>query len=238
MNDSQSFQRFAAITAIVSFPLALISAVLSGMVNNFSPDVAINPALMLSAGTRGAILIRWSMILDMLGNYLPVLPIALFMQHWLRSRSPFWVHFFTTCGLGFGLIGSVGAVALAAVQPPLIAAYTQASTEQRVVLETIFGAVWYIVFGGIWNILGEGLAGLWFIGIGLLLRSERGLLGLVGVIVGVSALLDSLGNLLEFESLALMGVFIYIILGPIWILWFGIDLLRQPVQIAEAQTAP
>lgn len=231
MKDDQSFQRFAAITAIVSFPLALASIVLSGMVTNFSPDVATNPVLMLAVGTSGANLVRWGMILDMLGNYLPILPIALFVQYWLRTKSPAWIRFYTTCGLGFGIIGSVGAVALAAVQPPLINAYTQASPEQRSILEAIFGATWYIVFGGVWNILGELLAGLWFIGIGSLLRNERRILGIVGMIAGVSALLDSLGNILGIESLALVGLSIYIILAPIWALWFGIDLLRKPVQI-------
>jgi len=179
MNDHHSFQKFAAITAIVSFPLALASIVLSGMITNFSPDVATNPVLMLAVGTSGATLVRWGMILDMFGNYLPILPIALFVQYWLRAKSP----------------------------------------------------TWYIVFGGVWNMLGELLAGLWFIGIGSLLWNERRILGSVGMIAGVSALLDSLGNILSVESLALVGLSIYIILGPIWLLWFGIDLLRRPVQI-------
>jgi hypothetical protein len=231
MNDSSSFQRFTAITAIVSFPLALASIVLSGMVTNFSPDVAANPVLMLAVGTNGANLTRWGMILDMLGNYLPILPIALFVQYWLRSKSPAWIRFYTTCGLGFGIIGSVGAVALAAVQPPLIKAYTQALPEERAILEVIFGATWYIVFGGVWNILGELLASIWFIGIGMLLRSERRIFGIVSVIVGLSALVDSFGNILGIEGLALVGLSIYIILAPIWALWFGIDLLRKPVQI-------
>ncbi len=231
MNDSYSFQRFAAVTAIVSFPLALASIVLSDMVTNFSPDVATNPVLMLAVGTSGANLVRWGMILDMLGTYLPILPIALFVQHWLRAKSPAWIRFYTTCGLGFGIIGSVGAVALAAVQPPLINAYTQALPQQRAILEAIFGATWYIVFGGVWNILGELLAGLWFIGTGSLLWNERRILGIVGMIVGVSALLDALGNIFGIESLALVGLSIYIILAPIWALWFGIDLLRKPVQI-------
>jgi hypothetical protein len=231
MDDHESFQRFAAITAIVSFPLALASIVLSGMVTNFNPDVAANPVLMLSVGTSGANLVRWGMILDMLGNYLPILPIALFVKYWLRPKSPVWMRFYTTCGLGFGIIGSVGAVALAAVQPPLINAYTQGSPEQRAILEAIFGATWYIVFGGVWNILGELLAGIWFLGIGLLLRSERRIFSIVSMIVGVSALLDSLGNVLGMERLALVGLSIYIILAPIWALWMGIDLLRKPVPI-------
>jgi hypothetical protein len=117
------------------------------------------------------------------------------------------------------------------VQPPLINAYAQASVEQRAVLETIFRAIWSIVYGGMWNILGELLVGIWFFGSGWLLRSERRFFGIVSMIVGISALVDSLGNILGFESLALVGLSIYIILAPIWALWFGIDLLRKPVQV-------
>ena len=105
------------------------------------------------------------------------------------------------------------------------------ATEQRAMLETVFGAIWNIVYGGMWNILGELLIGIWFLGVGLLLRSELRALGIVGMLTGVAALLDSLGTMLGMEGLALLGLSIYILLAPIWTLWIGIDLLRQPVQI-------
>ena len=231
MNGNQSFQRFAAVIAIVSFFFALASDVLQGIPVNFNSDFPIDPVLFLSVGADGAKLLRWGLILDMFGYYLPLLPLALFIQHWFKVKNPIWVHFYTTCGLGYILIGATGAVALAVVQPPLINAYAQASTEQRALLETIFGAIWSIIYGGMWNILGELLVGIWFFGVGMLLRMERRLLGIVSMTVGISALLDSLGNILGIDGLALLGLSIYIILAPIWALWFGIDLLRKPVSI-------
>jgi hypothetical protein len=231
MSDHQSFQRFAALAAIISFPLALGSIVLSGIPVNFSPDVATNPALRLSVGADGARLLRWGMILDIFSYYLPLLPVALFLWRWLRARNPDWVRFYTICGLGYILIGATGAVILAAIQTPLINAYAQASVEQRVMLETGFNTIWSMVYGGMWNILGELLAGTWFLGVGLLLRGERRIFSFVTIILGISALLDSLGMILGIEVLALLGLSIYIILAPIWTLWLGIDLLRKPVQI-------
>jgi hypothetical protein len=231
MSDHRSFQRFAALAAIISFPLALGSIVLSGIPVNFSPDVPTNPALWLSVGADGANLSRWGMILDMLSYYLPLLPVALFLWRWLGSRNPDWVRFYTICGVGYILIGSIGAAILAAVHPPLINAYAQASVEQRPVLETVFSAVWNMVYGGMWNILEVLLAGIWFLGIGLLLRSERRLFSIFSIILGISALLDSLGMILSVEALALLGVAIYVLLAPVWALWIGIDLLRKPVQI-------
>jgi hypothetical protein len=231
MNDHQSFQRFAALAAIISFPLTLGSIVLSGMALDFNMEASTNPALLLSVGADGASLSRWGMILDMLGYYLPLLPVALFLWRWLGPRDPDWVLFYTSCGLGYILIGAIGAVILAAVHPPLISAYSQSSVEQRPALETVFSAVWNMVYGGMWNILGELLAGIWFVGVGLLLRGERRIFSIVTMILGISALLDSLGFILGIEALALLGVAIYVLLAPFWTLWLGIDLLRKPVQI-------
>ena len=234
MSDHQSFQRFAALAAIISFPLALVSIVLSSMATDFNMKASTNLAFWLSwlsIGVDGARLLRWGLILDMLSYYLPLLPVALFLWRWLRPRNPDWVLFYTSCGLGYILIGSIGAAILAAVHPPLINAYAQASVEQRPVLETVFSAVWNMVYGGMWNILGELLAGIWFVGVGLLLRGERRIFSIVTMILGISALLDSLGMILNFEGLALLGLSIYVVLAPIWALWLGIDLLRKPVQV-------
>ena len=234
MNDHQSFQRFAALAAIISFPLTIGSIVLSGMALDFNMEASTNLAFWLSwlsVWADGARLLRWGMILDMFSYYLPLLPVALFLWRWLRSRNPDGVLFYTSCGLGYILIGAIGAAILAAVHPPLINAYVQASVEQRPVLETVFSAVWNMVYGGMWNILEVLLAGIWFLGIGLLLRSERRLFSIFSIILGISALLDSLGFILGIEALALLGVAIYVLLAPIWTLWIGIDLLRKPVQI-------
>ncbi len=233
MNDHQSFQRFAALAAIISFPLAVVSLVISSMATDFNMEASTNLAFWLSwlsVGADGARLLRWGMILDMLSYYLPLLPVALFLWRWLGSRDPNWVLFYTSCGLGYILIGSIGAAILAAVHPPLINAYAQASVEQRPVLETVFSAIGNMVFGGMWGILDTLLVGIWFLGIGLLLRGERRLFSIFSIILGILALLGWLGVILGIEAIALLGV-IYGLLAPVWALWLGIDLLRKPVQI-------
>jgi hypothetical protein len=219
----------------VSFFTAIASNLLQGIPVNFNSEFPINPVMFLSVGNSGANFLRWGLILDMLGYYLPLLPIALFIQQWFTMKNSIWTRFYTICGLGYILIGATGAVTLAVVQPPLINAYAQASVEQRPVLETIFGAIWNIVYAGMWNILGELLVGIWFLGIGLLLRSERRVLSTITIIVGIPALVDSFGNIVGIESFALVGLSVYIILAPIWALWFGIDLLRKPIQIQALQ---
>ena len=205
MSDHQSFQRFAALAAIISSTLFLGGLVhsLSGMAAiDFNTDVTFWLSS-LSTGADGARELRRGMILDMFSYYLPFLPLALFLWRWLASKNPDWVRFYTFCGLGYILIGAIGAAILAAVHPPLINAYAQASVEQRAVLETIFSAVWNMVYGGMWNLLEVLLAGIWFLGIGLLLRSERRLFSIFSIILGISALLDSLGFILGIEAVAI-----------------------------------
>ena len=231
MNDYWPFQRFAAVLAIISFPLALGSLVLPLMPADYDFDAFSNPVHMLSAGAGGASLLRWGMILDMLGFYLPLLPIALFLWQWLKPKSPNWARFYTLCGLGYVFIGAIGAAILAAVYPPLINAYTQASAQQRAVLETVFDTITNMVVWGMWNILEVLLAGAWFLGIGLLLHSERRIFSIVSIVLGISALLDSAGMMLSIQALADLGLYVYLVLAPIWALWLGIDLLRKPVQI-------
>jgi len=87
-----------------------------------------------------------------------------------------------------------------------------------------------MVFGGMWGILDTLLVGIWFLGIGLLLQGERRLFSIFSIVLGISALLSSLGVILGIEAIALLGV-IYGLLAPVWALWLGIDLLRKPVQI-------
>lgn len=233
MTDHQSFQRFAALAAIFSFPLALGDIVVSSMATNFNMEAPTNLTFWLpwlSIGADGARLLRLGLILDMLSYYLPLLPVALFLWRWIGPRNPDLALFYTSCGLGYILVGALGAAILAAVHPPLISAYAQASVEQRPVLEAVFSAIGNMVYGGMWGILDTLLVGIWFLGIGLLLRGERHLFSIFSIVLGILALLGWLGVILSIEAIASLGV-IYGLLAPVWALWLGIDLLRKPVQI-------
>ena len=233
MRSNRSFQRFAALTAILSFLFAVgnIVATILAMPTNVSTDILTDPVLALSVGANGTVLLRWGMIFDMLGFYLLLLPVALFLWRWLEPRDRDWVRFYTICGLGYILIGAIGAAIFAAVHAPLATAYTTASAAERKTLEIVFGTVVNLVYGGMWNILEVLLAGVWFLGIGLLLRSERRMFGLFSIVLGIAALLDSVGNILSLVTLASLGLYLYLLLAPIWALWLGIDLLRTPAQI-------
>jgi hypothetical protein len=127
MNNEHSFQRLAAVAAIISAPLAFGSLVLSLAPVDFDFEVFSDLTSFISVGASGANQLRWSMMLDMLGYYLLLAPVAFVLWHWLKPKGRTRVGFYTFCGLSYLLIGAMGAAILAAVWSPLINAYPGAS---------------------------------------------------------------------------------------------------------------
>ncbi len=234
MNNERSFQRLAAVTAILAAPLSTASLMLVLAPVNFNFEAFEKTDLFLSVGANAANVLRWSMILDMLGSYLLLAPAALFLWHWLKPKARAQVGLYTFCGLAFILIGATGAAMLSAVWPPLINAYAQATGQQREILATVFGSITNAVAGGLWNTLNAITSGVWWLGIGLFLRSERRILGVVTIVLGTASLLGVSGRILTIAPLATLGLSVVLSLLPIWALWLGIDLLRKPVHIDES----
>jgi len=62
-------------------------------------------------------LLRWSMISDMLGFYLMLIPLAVVLWDWLRARNQPLVTLFTLFGVAYLLCGAIGAAILGVVLP-------------------------------------------------------------------------------------------------------------------------
>ncbi|CAG0989588.1 hypothetical protein ANRL3_02682 [Anaerolineae bacterium] len=234
MNDHRSFQRLAGVTALLSAPLAIGSLVLVLAPVGFRFEAFEKTDLFLSVGANAANVLRWSMVLDMLGSYLLLAPAALFLWHWLKPKGLNQVELYTFCGLAYILVGAAGAAMLSVVWPPLINAYAEAAGQQREILATVFGAITNAVATGLWNTLNAITAGIWWLGIGLFLRSERRILGIVTIALGIASLLGAIGRILTIAPLATLGLSFVLSLLPIWALWLGIDLLRKPVHLDAA----
>ena len=91
MTDDRSFSRAAAIAAIVSLPLAAGNLVAMLATVHFDLDGMTDPLVLLHAGGAAAPLWRLSMILDVLGHYLAIVPLVLLLRASPRHRSPNWV---------------------------------------------------------------------------------------------------------------------------------------------------
>jgi hypothetical protein len=230
MDAPHPFQRFAASTAILASLIAIVSITLLAAALNFDFGASNDLTAALGTGARGAALYRWSMILDMLGYYLLIAPLVLCLWYWLRPRNPARVHLCSLCLLAYVLIGAMGAAILAAVIPPLVLAY-DVDAADRETISIVFDATTNMVYAGLWNTLQEFIAGIGWIGIGLVLRHERRAIGILTVALGVAALVDSLAMMLGIALLAELALYLYIVLAPVWSLWLGVDLLRKPAQM-------
>jgi hypothetical protein len=236
MIDDRSFSRVAAIAAIASLPLAAGNLLAMLATVHFNLNGMTNPLLLLHAGTAAAPLWRWSMILDIFGYYLPIVPLILLLRSSLRHQSPNWIDLFTLCLLAYCLIGAIGGAMLATALPTLIREYATANSgSHQVSLQTVFTGYTDGIYRGLWNLLEEFLAGVGWIGFGLVLRAERRLLGLVTIVLGVACLLDSLGTALNTDTVASTGLTVYLVLAPIWACWMGIGLLRAPTPGVAAE---
>jgi len=227
IHDEVTFRRAAALAAIASAPLAAGNLLAMLWAARLNLDALSDPSVLLRIGEAGAGLWRWSMVLDLFGYYLLIVPLLLFLRTWLRPRSPNWIDLFVLCLLAYCLIGAIGAAMLATATPPLIEAYPAAAPPTRAILEAVAGALSDSVYRGLWNLLEECLAGIGWLGLGLVLISGRRRLGMATVLLGAACLVDSLGSILRSEAISMAGLAPYLVLAPLWAAWMGVVLLRD-----------
>jgi hypothetical protein len=96
-------------------------------------------------------------------------------------------------------------------------------------METVFSSYMNAVYRGLWNILEELFAGIGWLGMGLVLRRERAALGVATIVLGIACLVDSIGSMLNSEAIAMPGLYVYLVLAPIWAFWLGVSLVRKPL---------
>ncbi|NIN66285.1 MAG: DUF4386 family protein [Anaerolineae bacterium] len=216
-------------------PLAYFSVFDFMAALNFNFEALGNPLLavqeMAGQGTR----LKWEFLADELGYYLLLVPLALVLWNWLKPKSPNFVTLFTLAGLGYLILGGLGAAIFGTALAATTDAYAQATgTEQQIQTE-LYLVLTSVVQGGIWDRLGSLLAALWWIGIGSLIRSQRRGLGWATVILGASTLLSWLGSIVEVEALQLPGTMVYLLLAPAWAAYLGVDLIRRPIAAVDQQ---
>lgn len=226
MVSSDNARRLTASTAILSTILAFGCTAVALVAVRFNFAAFDDPVGQIGAGAGSAQLLYWSMILDMFGYYLLLIPSALFLWDWMRRRSSFGATLYTLCGLAYVLVGAIGAAILAATWPSMIERYAVATGAERAGILNAFTFVTNMVYGGLWNTLEVFLAGAWWLGMGLLLRRERRAFGIATIVLGAACLVDSAGNLLGLPALAAPGLNVYLVLAPIWACWLGVLVAR------------
>jgi len=212
--------------AVVSMPLAIGNLIAMLVAAGGDPDALTDPLILLHIGPAGAEWWRWSMILDLFGYYLLIVPLTLLLRDRLRHRSRNWIDLFTACLLAYALIGSIGATILATVTPSMIAGYAGAGAAQKAVLAIVSGSYSDAIYRGLWNLLEECLAGVGWLGLGIFLRGQLHGSGWIAILLGAACLVDSAGTALNLEAVSMFGLVAYLVLAPLWAMWTGVGLLR------------
>ena len=225
MNDQTTFKRIAAISAILAMPVTLANTIVLLMAVDFNTEFMSNPVGLITIGVPASETFRWGSILELGAPTLLLVPAAFYLWYWLKPRAPRLVTLYTFFGLTSLLLAAIGSLLRATLYPSLMNAYSQASEIQRDVLMVIFQGITNFNFEGLYA-LDLIFSGLWWLGIGPLLRSDRRILGTVTTILGTAYLLAGAGWLLRFGPLArLENAFVFV---PFWTMWLGIVIWRNP----------
>lgn len=226
MNDDSLFGRIAAISTIIAAVLILAATVVLSMAVDFDPQFLAEPTALITAGLDpGAIgLLRWGSILELFGYFLFLIPLVLYLWYWLRPHNPGLVDVATVCALGSIFMGVVGATVRASIWPSLMLAYPATAELQRPLLQVVFESVTDFSFVGLYAV-DSILAGLWWLGTGLVLRSRRRVLGSITAIIGAFILGAGVGWITGIDPLARLELFYFF--EPVWVLWLGIVIWRR-----------
>jgi hypothetical protein len=225
VKDARQFRTVTAISAIVAGVLIVLVEVLSISAVSADVDLLSEPADLITLGADEAGILRWSWLLAVLGFYVLLIPVILYLGHRLDSRSPGLSRLVMVVGIGSVFVGTIELAMMVAALPPMMTAWSTATATEQTSLAMVFKVVTDITFFGL-SPLAYVLGGIWWVGVGSLLRPERPAFAVVTIILGVGTLASGLGYLIQLDLLARLE-FINYLLAPIWALWIGVVVARD-----------
>lgn len=161
---------------ILSGIIGLISYFLVSASVNFNFEFFSNPILIFSITGVSSTMLKWSMLADIFGYYLLLLPLLFYLHEWLKNKTS-WSSIFTFCGASYIFAGALGAAILASSWPVLIDKYSTATPLQQEIIKQNFENLAFIVGNGIWNLFDALMFGIWFIAIGNFIKKESAFWG-------------------------------------------------------------
>ncbi|MEJ0103718.1 MAG: hypothetical protein WDO19_14700 [Bacteroidota bacterium] len=225
-----NYQKTTGIITIISGLLAL-ACMIAGLIGvNYNFDAFADPLLILTTPGINTEAARWSMIFDMLGYYLLLLPVIYLLHDWIKNKSA-WGNLITFTGLSYVLVGAIGAAILAVVWPHIITAYPGATAATQEILKANFQLVNNMVYGGMWNLLEMIFAGAWWLSYGIIFyRNKFPFMGILTIVLGVFCFADGVAGIFQLTWIHEFALNNYLFLAITWAIITGIFLLRNPLK--------
>lgn len=213
---------------ILSGLTGLLSYTLVAGAVNFNFDFFSDATLIFSTEGVSSSMLKWSMITDIFGYYLLLLPVLFFLHEWLNGKSE-WRNVFTFCGGAYIFAGAVGAAILGAAWPALLDKFPSATPEQQEMIKASFEMLALIVVHGIWNSFDALMFSVWFISIGIFIKGAHVFWGWVTIIIGLLSAVDFSANIFGLKTLADMALNLYLVLAPLWAIGIGTAMLKRKI---------
>ena len=218
---------FSALFAFGNFAL-------TGLASGGNPQALLDMNSFVQLGETSGNIMKWSWLSDMLGYYLLTVPVIFLLYFWLKEKNPYWMGIFSFCGIAYVLAGSLGAAMLAKTWPTLMSGYATAEGASNELYDLVFANTTEMVYGGMWGYFEFLLAGVWWLGVGFAMKAEKKVLGIVTIILGIFAIVATIGEIIEIDMVAFAGLMVYLLLAPIWALWLGFSLIKgKEIQLAK-----
>jgi len=220
-------QKLTGIVTVLSGLIAFACIMATLIAVNFNDKALSDPILMLSTAGTSSVAARWSMVFDMFGYYLLLLPVIYLLHDWMKEKSA-WANMVTFCGLAYVLIGSIGASILAVVWPPIMTAFPGATAAEQQIMKANFSLINDMVYNGMWNLLEMAFAAAWWIFTGsMLVKNSFRFMGWLTVVTGISCLGDALSGLLQIGLLHELSLNVYLLLAIFWAIAIGIFMIKE-----------
>lgn len=225
--DLLKHQRTIGVITILSGLFAIACLMASLMAVNFNDKVLADPLLILHQKNINTGAVRWSMIFDMFGYYLLLLPAIYLLHDWMKQRFAF-SNLITFAGLAYVLIGSIGASILAVIWPKIIVLFPNAGSREQEILKSNFSFVNDMIYNGLWNLLEMTFAACWWLTVGiLLLKRSFTITGWITMVTGIACLMDAVSGIFVINWLHEIALNIYLLMAIVWAIVTGILMLRR-----------
>lgn len=219
-------RRMTGWTAIIAAALAWLTVVAIGIATAGGTDVLFDPGDALNMPQRSVQWFRLGLLADSLGFYFSFVIVGGYLWSRFRARGQARADMAVIAIVIYALLGIAGAVIQFATIGPLMAAHDSPDTAVRAAAENAWLAIVYATQRGLWWFEGPAMA-FWALFTGSQLRHSGfkswWLLVMAGVLYSAYFVTGGLGTR---EAMKLVEAIAVLIL-PLWLLIFGVALLRN-----------